>query len=380
MSGYYQIPEHIKILLIEDSESDAGLIQAHLSRSKSQPVVHHEEMLADGIDWLKHDAIDIVLLDLNLPDSDGLNTFTDLYREFPATPVVILAGQAHEEMAITAISLGAQDYLSKSKIDADSLSRSIRYAIERGRRQRAEKELSVAAEIQMGLLPQMMPELPGFELAGRCDPAEWVGGDYFDFFQAPDDRTLWIAVGDVCGHGTGAALFMADLRAVIRTLANTLPDANLGDIFGRANRLLQNDLRAGGFVSAFLARLNVETREVTYATAGHPGYRISAEGSVEILSSEDDPPIGVNENHLYSSNKLVFNPGDVLTVFTDGIWESHTNVDDLFGIERSCDLLVKHLDKTPQWMIDELFVASIEFHGDTPREDDMTAIIVKATA
>jgi len=379
MSGYYQIPERTNILLIEDSESDAALIRAHLSHSSSKPEVHHEEYLADGIDWLKQNDIDIVLLDLNLPDSDGINTFDELHQEAPTAPVVILAGQANEEVAIKAISHGAQDYLSKTKIDADSISRSIRYAIERSRRQHAERELTIAAEIQMGLLPQTTPNLHGFEVAGRCDPAEWAGGDYFDFFHTSDEQALWIVVGDVCGHGMGAALFMADMRAVIRTLAYTLPDADLGEIFSRANRLLQSDLHSGGFVSAFLARLDVNKKEMSYATAGHPGYRLSADGTVEVLSIDDDTPVGVDHNHLYSSKASVLNSGDVFTIFTDGIWESHKTIDEPFGIQRSCEVLLKHRDKTPQWMIDELFKASDAFRGDTPREDDMTAIVLKVT-
>ena len=163
--------------------------------------------------------MDVVLLDLNLPDSTGLDTFA-VHRRTHAPADRDSQRPGRRRTGGRCGGAGSQDYLTKAEANRSSLARSIRYAIERSRRQRAEQELTAAGEIQRGLFPQRSPEIPGFDIHGRCEPANLAGGDYFDYF--PMGRNgLGVVVADVSGHGIGPALIMSETHSVLRTLATT---------------------------------------------------------------------------------------------------------------------------------------------------------------
>src|SRR3954468_12862077 len=152
-------------------------------------------------------------------------------------------------------------------------------------RKRAEKELRqnkeqfrVAREIQQRLFPKSAPLLEGFDIAGATYPAEATGGDYFDYLPMLNDR-LGIVVGDVTGHGVGPALLMAETRAYLRILAGRRED--VGEILTRANGVLSEDVGNERFVTLFLARIDPKTRELVYASAGHPsGYILGPSGQI----------------------------------------------------------------------------------------------------
>jgi two-component system sensor histidine kinase UhpB len=128
----------IKVLLVEDNPGDARLIKEYLSDVKSVKFnLQMSDKLQGGLEILENEVIDIVLLDLNLPDSEGLNSFDKIFSESPFVPIIVLTGLDDETTAIKAVQMGAQDYLVKDKVESDLLTRSIRYAIER---KRAEEE------------------------------------------------------------------------------------------------------------------------------------------------------------------------------------------------------------------------------------------------
>ena len=247
-----------RILLIEDSNTDALLIQIALEKGGRGLQVRREDRLESGLAHLDRGDIDVILLDLNLPDSSGLDTFRSVHRQAMHLPIVILSGQEDVQLAVDAVSLGAQDYLPKGEANRSSLMRSIRYAIERSRRQRAEQELTAAGEIQRRLFPQSPPQVPGFDIHGRCEPANLAGGDYFDYFPMGHDG-LGVVVADVSGHGIGPALIMSETRAVLRTLATTYED--VGDILTRANQVLAEDLHHNVFVALLLMSPAAGTHE-----------------------------------------------------------------------------------------------------------------------
>ena len=194
----------LRIMLIEDSESYAGLLKIHLTRAISGVRLFHEITLAGGIESLTRETADAVILDLNLPDSRGIDTFAQLQARFPHTPVIVLTGYEDEEIATLAMRLGAEDYLNKNDIDGRSLVRSIRYAIERHRHQEGLHALEAAGAIQRTLFPHGPLNLGGLEITGRCDSMLATGGDYYDYFPL-DERRMALVVADVSGHGIGPA-------------------------------------------------------------------------------------------------------------------------------------------------------------------------------
>ncbi|MDH3584755.1 MAG: response regulator, partial [Phycisphaerae bacterium] len=235
--------EAIRILLVEDNPGDAGLIRAYLATEGAEAVeLEHLPTLAQALQRLQDGPLDLLLLDLMLPDSSGLDTFREAHRHRPDLPIIVMTGLDVDEMAIRAVQEGAQDYLVKDHLDAPLLARSIRYAFERSQRQQMERslrerdsELRIARKVQDGLHPVEAPKIDGYDIAGASISTEIVGGDYFDFIPMPES-CLGIAVGDASGHGLGPALLAAEARATVRTLA--LTSATVPEILTRANHVL----------------------------------------------------------------------------------------------------------------------------------------------
>lgn len=369
-------PDHItRILLIEDSNTDALLIQAHLKKADPSFVVRRETRLADGLRQVDRGEADVVLLDLNLPDSAGLDTFRTLFRHALQVPIVVLSGQEDVELAVDAVALGAQDYLPKGEANRSSLARSIRYAIERSRRQRAEQEISAAGEIQRRLFPQRSPRLAGYDIYGRCEPANSAGGDYFDYFPMHGNR-LGIVVADVAGHGIGPALIMSETRAILRSLATTYADP--GEILTRANQVLSEDLHNNVFVALMLVSLDALSGQMQFASAGHQGLVLDPLGAVRTRIISTDPPLGViDDRHFATYDHLELHAGDALLLFTDGIVESFNECDEQFGEGQLIRTVGDSEQCSARETIDEIFKRVHVFSSESAYQDDMTAVLVR---
>lgn len=364
-----------RILLIEDSNTDAVLIQAHLRKADSSFIVTRVGRLDDGILHVDRGEADVVLLDLNLPDSQGLDTFRALHRRALQTPIVVLSGQDDVALAVEAVAVGAQDYLPKGEASSNSLARSVRYAIERSRRQRAEQELSAAGEIQRRLFPQDAPTIDGFDICGRCEPAHSAGGDYFDFFPMQDD-CLGIVVADVAGHGIGPALIMSETRAILRSLATTYADA--GDILTRANQVLSEDLHNNVFVALMLVCIDPRLKRLNFASAGHPGTLFDGQGKLRERIVSSDPPLGVVDEHEFATHESVdLHSGDMVLLYTDGIVETFDAHEQQFGETRVFATIAANTNRTSRETIDEIFGRVQHFACETAYQDDRTAVIVK---
>ncbi len=365
-----------RILLIEDSNTDAMLIEAQLKRADPSFQVRREYRLADGLLHLERGDVDVVLLDLNLPDSTGLETFRAFHRAALQMPVVVLSGQDDVSLALEAVSLGAQDYLPKGEANRSSLARSIRYAIERSRRQKAEQELAAAGEIQRRLFPQHSPQLHGFDIHGRCEPANSAGGDYFDFFPMAGDR-LAIVVADVAGHGIGPALIMSETRAILRSLAKT--HADVGEILTHANQVISEDLHNHVFVALILICLDANSGELCYASAGHPGLLLDHEAQLKQRIQSTDPPLGVVDDRRFRTHPgLRLAHGERLVLFTDGIVEAFNEQEVQFGECRLLETLRETCEQSSQAIVDELFRRVDSFAHENAYQDDKTVVIVKA--
>ena len=369
-------PSPTRILLVEDSHTDAQLVQGHLKRSEQAFVVVRHTTLAAGLEQLTRGDIDVVLLDLNLPDSRGLDTFRALHRHALGIPIVVLSGEDDLGLALEAVKLGAQDYLTKGEFNRSSLTRSVRYAIERARRQDAEQELSAAGEIQRRLLPQRPPSIDGFDLHGRCEPAHLAGGDYFDYFPMPNHQWA-IVVADVAGHGIGPALIMSETRAILRTLARVHTDP--GEILTHANQVLGEDLLQETFIALMLICLNPIRGEITFASAGLPALMLDAHGFVEQRVESSDPPLAALDHHPYQSlGPLPFEPGGAILLFTDGIVEAANEQEEQFGETRMLEVIRENSPLTSREAINRLFLSVERFASEYAYHDDRTALLIKA--
>ncbi|MGR6966487.1 PP2C family protein-serine/threonine phosphatase [Geodermatophilus sp. URMC 61] len=233
-------------------------------------------------------------------------------------------------------------------------------------------EMDRAREVQQALLPQRPPELPGYRVAGSCQPAFAVGGDLFDHDLVGGDLVL--SVADVMGKGAGAAILMATVRAVLRT---TVRDSGArdgrrpeGDVLTATNRILLPDLqRTGSFVTAFHARLDAATGRVRYGDAGH-GLSLVRRGTggVERLAGED-LPLGIDVDQSWTEHEVVLEPGDTLFSFSDGLF------DVLGGTHEALAEVTRLLEAHPE--PDDLLRAVRALASAAAPLDDVTAVAVR---
>jgi PAS domain S-box-containing protein len=237
------------------------------------------------------------------------------------------------------------------------------------------REFAVARSIQLGILPKVLPHFAGFALGGVSHPAKETGGDYLDFFPL-SDGSLGLAIGDASGHGLGAALVMAETRAFLRARATT--DTDVGQVLTLINRQLTTDLPTGHFVTLFFARLDGQSRTLTYSSAGHwPGYILDARGELRQLLKSTNFPLGIVPTAEFPvSPPVTLRPGDVILLMTDGILEAASPDGEMFGQDRVLDVIRACRGDSPDAIITSLLGAVSTFSSET-QADDMTAIIVK---
>lgn len=376
--------ERIRILLIEDDPDDVWVMRNLLGDRWDSPFeLVQVELLSAGIERCAEGHFDVILLDLALPDSHGLETFFTIHAHASEVPIVVLSGYDNEAVAVRAVQAGAQDYLVKGRVDDNMLIRSIRYAIERSRRHRAEEalrdtseEFRAAQEIQQRLYPAHAPVLPGFDIAGSIFSAKATAGDYFDYIPMLDG-CLGVVVGDVSSHGMGPALLMSETRACLRTLA--LGTNDVGEILSRTNRLLTADMDDFHFVTLAFARINPATRELVYASAGQRGYLLHPDRRVTILDSTS-LPLGVEaEAVIPATPSAIMQPGDILTFFTDGVVEAESPGRVRFGVGRALETIRGECDKPARQIVEALYAEIDGFTRHQPQRDDITMVIVKVT-
>jgi sigma-B regulation protein RsbU (phosphoserine phosphatase) len=250
-------------------------------------------------------------------------------------------------------------------------------------RKRAEQELReteeqfrVARDIQERLFPKAAPTVPGFDVAGTSHPASAAGGDYFDYLPLLEDRT-GVVVGDVTGHGIGPALLMAETRAYLRLLAQE--HADVASILSHANRALAGDIDFERFITMLLVSLDPKTRRLTYVNAGHPAaYVLDPSGAVKARLQRTGVPLGIRPNTAYPpATEVQLASGDLIVILTDGIDEAVSPEEELFGIERTLEVIRRHQAQPAEQIVQELYIAVRQFSRNTPQLDDATVVVIK---
>lgn len=240
-----------------------------------------------------------------------------------------------------------------------------------------ESDLSIAREIQRGLLPREAPHTPGFEIEGWSKPADQTGGDYFDWMKLADGSTL-ITLADVSGHGIGPALIVAVCRAYMRATAGG-DGVALGDAISRVNSLLEMEIPSGRFVTAAVCLLRPEANELSLVSAGQAPlffYRAASRG-VETWAA-DDLPLGIAAGLTFESARVVrFEPGDVLVLATDGFFEWANHEGEQYGIRRLEEFVGAHAHKEPAEFIRALHAEVVTHADGRPQPDDLTVVIIK---
>lgn len=319
------------VLLIEDDPGDALLVEEMVADSGVAIDLSWARTLAEALDALDRDTPECVLLDLHLPDSQGLGALEAILSRSPDAAVVVLTGLAQEDSGLAAVTGGAQDYLIKGRLEAELFVRAIRYAIQRKRAERAAADLResrlLAAEnsrVERGLLPTPLLRDETAEVCSRYRPGRaqtLLGGDFYDVVQTPDGTTHAV-VGDVSGHGPDEAALGVCLRVAWRSFI--LSGARGQRLLDLLEQMLVAE-RSGPEIFATLTTLSRAARapRVEVMRAGHPGLLVRPpDGPVRLEEVPGGPVLGLMPGRAHWPVTPLEAPrGTRLALFTDGLIE-----------------------------------------------------------
>lgn len=255
------------------------------------------------------------------------------------------------------------------------------------------RSLALASDVQRYLLPQGMPKIEGFEVAGGVKYCDETGGDYYDVIDLtqhelearphrehpPGAGARWgLAIGDVTGHGIAAALLMAWTRAVLRTEAPEYGE-DVAGLFRNINRHLMRDADRCKFLTLFYGVLDPAARQLIWISAGHePGllYRARTRAVEELMASEI--PLGIEDRPFRPGDAVTLEPGDVLLVATDGVTQAADRSTRYFGVKRLGEVVTASASKSAETIRDDVITATQQFLDGAPQQDDITLIVLKA--
>jgi len=267
-------------------------------------------------------------------------------------------------------SLGAQTGLA---LEVSELANSL--AREAAHRERIQREMEIAREVQERLFPQQLPCIQGIDPAGHCRPALGVGGDYYDMIAMQDGR-LALAIGDVSGKGIAAALLMASVRAYLHGIVDD-GSADLARMMRRLNRLVYDSSSSNRYATFFFAVYDPARRDLRYVNCGHnPPFVVRVCGEATRLEASG-PVIGLLPGAEYAEQTITLASGDLLLAYTDGISEAMTRDDEEWGEERMFEAAMAARKCCSRQILEAIFSAADEFTAGAPQYDDMTLLVMQ---
>jgi phosphoserine phosphatase RsbU/P len=241
-------------------------------------------------------------------------------------------------------------------------------------KERQDRDLAIAREIQESLFPRECPRLPTLEVAAESHPCQQVGGDYYDFF--PLDPNRWaVAIADVSGKGPPASILMASVHASLRALAGSAAPRAM---IGRLNRFLFESTQDNKYATLFYGELDLQARRFLYVNAGHvPPYLQRAAGPTDRLTV-GGPVLGLIEDAAYEEGEATLCPGDLLAMVTDGATEALSPDDVEFGDERLAETVRGCGHESAPIALRQILEAARSWAGPAGCSDDLTALVLRA--
>jgi len=237
-----------------------------------------------------------------------------------------------------------------------------------------DKQLQLAREVQMHLLPMENPSIPGYDIAGICIPAEEIGGDYYDFIELPKGN-LGIVTADVSGHGIASAMTMTAFRGLLRTCTQGKLDP--AETAVEINQHMPEFTGNKHFITLVYGVLDPKADKITFASCGHPpAWLIHSDGRSEFMT-KNGPALGVFDKVNYQNESTQLHPGDILVIYTDGAIETDTAKIESYGILRLKMILNENRDLPAKDLIQRVISHIRAFSGSSIYLDDVTLVIVK---
>ena len=322
----------MSLLLVEDDRGDALLVEELIADVNADIRVQWAQSMAEAERALDENLPDCVLLDLNLPDANGISALDRITKRHDNVPVVVLTGLNDEPFGVSALASGAQDYLVKGRVEPETLRRALMYAIERKRHELTALDLRASqlrasenSRLVRGLLPSpLLSDDPGVDIFTQYRPTTQnalLGGDFYDLVQTPDG-TVHVMVGDVAGHGPDEAAVGVALRIGWRAL--TFANLRGNERMWQLERLLRAErARPGTFATVLSLAFAPDSRRFTAVRAGHPGMLVHGPGTVEWLEPLAGPALGLGASD-WPLSELELPDGHGLLLLTDGLFEGHS--------------------------------------------------------
>ena len=379
-----KLPERLRILLVEDDEGDAFLVRELLAEAGASFDLQVATSLREAKPMLA--GIQCVLLDLGLPDAEGIDGLRKLLAVAGSAAVCVLTGRSDEHLGVAAVAEGAQDYLVKGQVDGVLLVRALRYAVERKRsdentQRLREVELRQAesARLERGLLPQPLMSttevaVHTFYRSGRA--MGLLGGDFFDVVQTAPDR-LHVIVGDVCGHSVDEAALGVELRVAWRALV--LGGVAEDKILGALEQVLMSERRAREvFATVASVVIDLSTNRGTVRLAGHPPPVLLAGGQATPVAARTGIVLGVKPTPTPATDVEFAGDEWSLLMYTDGLIEGRTGVgNERLDVDGLCGVLGEPAAKEvplpalPAWL-----VGRAEQGNGGPLADDVAMLLI----
>jgi sigma-B regulation protein RsbU (phosphoserine phosphatase) len=394
-------PPKADILVVDDVPANLHLLSDMLAERqyKVRSVVNgHMGLMA-----VRAAAPDLILLDINMPGMTGYEVCEHLKADEQTRdiPIIFISALDDTEDKVKAFTSGGVDYVTKpfkveevlARVETHLALRHLRVELERANRElekrveertaqvvdlaverdRLERELQLAREMQIGFLPHETPQVPGWEFVARWKPAYQVAGDYYDFIPLEAGH-LGLVIADVADKGMPAALFMVLTRSTVRASAVGAPTPAEG--ITRTNRLLCADSSGGMFVTLFYGHLSLESGDCTYVNAGHDPPLLYRRGSAELTELwPTGMALGVSEEASYEQRTVHLEPGDLIVSYTDGLTDAVDASEREFGRDRLKRIILEQCHSPAEEIASALEQALDDFACDP--FDDTAMVLVK---
>jgi len=400
------------LLVVDDNEGNRDMLSRRLRHEGY--AVETAEHGRKALEVIKSQPIDLVLLDVMMPEMNGYEVLEQLKadRNWRDIPVIMISALDEIESVVRCIEMGAEDYLPKpfnpvllrARVTASLEKKRLR-DIERLYAQSMEKELEIGRKIQSSFFPDLLPQLPGWEIATYFQAANQVAGDFYDAFFLSNRKAVGLVIADVCDKGVGSALFMALIRSLIRVFSGQthLCDTYISDnqdrvegiitpretnVIDPTNALIavaltndyieQNHSLMSMFATLFFGILDPETGVLSYINAGHEPLSVVGPNGVKAELRPTGPAVGIMLDAKFIIEQVQLEPGDILIGVTDGVTEACSPSGEFFTKKRLQSILQQPASSAPELL--ERIKSSLSAYTDNaPQNDDITLLAVQCS-
>ncbi len=374
-----------RILIIEDSRLHRQVLKTKLIQAGYQ--VETAPNGEDGVTLAHNSPPDLVITDMDMPGMSGQDVCRRLKAEASTqvVPIIMFTGSLTADK-VEQLDAGADDYLPKSN-DLRELMAKVRVFLRikhlqdqlqeqneklKYENEMNERELQMAREVQLGLLPHEGGRRGRLDVAFRYFPMLWVGGDLFDVVEAADGSTAFF-ISDVSGHGVGAAFVTAMIKTSV--LAYSGGTLSVGDLVSRVNAAIANLVTGDRFVTAFFGILDADATRIEYVNAGHLYPLLIRAGTKTIHYLEStDLPLGVVDEFEFMAEQVDVSVGDRLILYTDGIIEAPNDENEQFGMARFVESVLSHSESGLEELVEGVIRELMEFSGRDTFDDDVNLV------